>query len=93
MQVKESDVALEIGDKEHVLAMQGLREEISTHADNSKKQFRNNINKLITLIQTMAARSPKKRRRTTKAVRFQDDSDFESEDDLTPTPPPTRKKK
>ena len=45
-------------DEEHALAMGGLREEM----DNSTKQLRSNIDKLTSLVQTMAARSLKKRR-------------------------------
>ena len=41
----------------------------------------------------MAARSPKKRRRAGKAVRFEEELDSESDDKLPPTPPPKTKKK
>ena len=63
-----------------------------TKTDNSTTQLRSGIDKLTALIQTMAARSLKKRCQTGKAVRFKEDLDSESEDDL-PSTPPLKKKK
>ena len=51
-------------DKEHALAMRGLREE----TDNSTRLLRSDIDKLTSLVQALASRSPKKRRRIGKAV-------------------------
>ena len=76
-------------DEEHALAMRGLRDE----TDSSTRQLRSDIDKLTSLVQSLASRSPKKKRRVEKSVRFEEDEDSESDDDLPPTPPPKKKTK
>ena len=89
---KAAATALLQHDEEQALAIQGIQEEMSTQTDNSTKQLRSDIDKLTALIQTMAAGPSKKRCQTGKAVRFKEDLDSESEDDL-PSTPPLKKKK
>ena len=76
-------------DEEHALATRGLREE----TDSSTRQLRSDIDKLTSLVQSLASRSPKQKQRVEKSVRFKEDDDSESDDDLPPTPPPKKKTK